>query len=529
MNPVAEALRHPDAYPHPVEQDIIVVETHISWIFLTGTYAYKLKKPVNLGFLDFSTLDRRRHCCLEELRLNRRLCPELYIDVLQVSSSNGNIHIGDDGVPMDYVVRMVQFDRNFELDRLLGKGELTLRHVEEAASIIAAFHASAPRADQSSGFGTPEVLLKPMLENLDLTEQVIRSEAESADIGKLRNWTIDEALRLDDVIHLRKAGGMIRECHGDMHTGNMVIREGKIMIFDCIEFNPELSVIDVISDTAFLFMDLQHSAQTRLAWRFLNAYLSESGDYHGLRLLGFYCAYRALVRAKVTSIRYAQESDEKRKAETLDEHHSYLQLALDYARPRSPMLLITHGLSGSGKSTLSSALADLGGFVHIRSDVERKRLFGIDSMERSADRGLDIYSAETTQQTYHALIEAASSALAGGYTVIVDATFLKKSRRTTFIVMAEAMRCECRILCFHAPPEELRKRIVARNEEGLDASEADLRVLEMQMGSNEPPDGDEKTLCVEIDTQGKVNIESIIGLLGSQAQQSRRHAETPKK
>ena len=515
MNPVAEALRHPEAYPHPVEQEIRVIETHISWIFLTGSYAYKLKKPVNLGFLDFSTLERRKRFCFEELRLNRRLCPDIYIDVLQVTALKEGLRIGAEGDAVDYVVRMAQFDRTFELDRLLRAGKLTCRELDEAASIIAAFHDSTPLSDPSSVFGTPEVLLRPMLENLDLTGQIARSAEEIADIGTIRTWTIAEAKRLSKLLLDRKAAGMVRECHGDMHTGNMVIWKGKIMLFDCIEFNPELSVIDVMSDTAFLFMDLQHSGRPGLAWHFLNACLSKSGDYNGLRVLRFYCTYRAMVRAKVTSIRLTQEGDEKRKKAVLEEHRSYLQLALDYTRPQAPMLLVTHGVSGSGKSVLSSGLADFGGFVHIRSDVERKRLFGLESLERSTSKGLDIYSPESTEKTYETMLDAATSALAGGYTAIVDATFLKKSHRAMFIRMAAEMNCRCRILSFQATPEVLRARVMARHEEGRDASEADLGVLAAQMISDEPPEGNEKTLCIEIDTQGEVNLAALIEALQS--------------
>ena len=509
----ADALRHPEAYPHPVQQEIAVVETHISWIFLTGQFAYKMKKPVNLGFLDFSTLEQRKHFCEEELRLNRRLCADLYLDVLPVTSSAEGIRIGGDGEAVDYVIRMAQFDRSFELDRLLRNGELTTREIDEAASVISAFHAETPRADPASLFGTPGLILKPMLENLDLTEEVARTIKERSSIEKIRHWTLAEHRRLSGVVRERKALGMVRECHGDLHTGNMVMRDGKIAIFDCIEFSHPLSIIDVMSDVAFLFMDLEHSGHPELAWHFLNAWLSKSGDYSGLQVLRLYCIYRAMVRAKVTSIRLAQESDEAEKAKTLAEHHSYLQLALGYTQPRSPMLLITHGVSGSGKSVISARLADLGGFSHIRSDVERKRLFGIDSLERSAEKGIDIYTPEATQKTYAAMLEAASTALSSGFAVIVDATFPDAHKRAPFIRLANALNCPCHILRFHASREALRERVQARHEAGSDASEADLRVLEAQLHAITPPDGDEKALCIQIDTEGEVNIEALLAAL----------------
>jgi aminoglycoside phosphotransferase family enzyme/predicted kinase len=514
MNQVAEALRHPQAYPHPTEPEIEVIETHISWIFLTGKYAYKLKKAVNLGFLDFSTLERRRHYCFEELRLNRRLCPELYLDVLPVTAEDAGFRIDGDGIATDYVIRMIQFDRKFELDRLLGKNELSATQITEAATLIADFHSSAPRADPASMFGTPELILKPMLENLDLTEAVARSIEERSEIETMRHWTINEHRHLSGVIRERKALGMVRECHGDLHTGNMLIRNGRVMIFDCIEFSHTLSIIDIISDIAFLFMDLEHSGHKELAWHFLNAWLSKSGDYAGLRVLRFYCAYRAMVRAKVTSIRLAQESGETGKKETLAEHISYLKLALDYTRPQTPVLLITHGVSGSGKSRHSSELADRGGFIHIRSDIERKRLFGIDGLERSASLGIDIYTPEATQKTYDTMLEVASSALSSGFSVIVDATFTGRKRRLPFIRLANSMNCRCHILCFHASHEVLRQRVEARHKEGGDPSEADLKVLASQLHDNMPPDGDEKALCIDIDTEGEVSIEALLKAVG---------------
>ncbi|HHE32435.1 MAG TPA: hypothetical protein ENL07_07370 [Chlorobaculum parvum] len=510
MNKVAQALLNSQAYSHPTVSEIELVETHISWVFLTGDYAYKLKKPVNLGFLDFSTLERRKHFCYEELRLNRRLCPDLYLDVLPVTEESGRIRIGGNGEALDYVVRMVQFNRSLELDRLLRRGELTGQQIDNAAEVIAAFHTSIPQADPASPFGKPEEAIKPMIANFDLTEKVAPSENERRDIERLRHWTLGEHRRLTELLRERKADGMIRECHGDMHTGNMLIRNGKVMIFDCIEFSPRLSKIDIINDLAFLFMDLQHAGHAELAWRLLNGWLSKTGDYDGLRVLNFYCAYRAMVRAKVTSIRLAQESDKAEIAATLNEHQSYLHLALGYTERPKPLLVLTHGVSGSGKSTISAKLAEAGGFIHIRSDVERKRLFGIGSLEKSTEQGLNIYTPEATEETYSAMLEAAKAALAGGYPVIADATFPTRDFRKPFIELAKSMGGQCRILHFHASPDELRRRVRERNASGGDPSEADLSVLEAQMQKIEPFEDNEKALCIDIDTEGNISVETIL-------------------
>jgi len=510
MNKVAQALLDPQAYPHPTAPEIELVETHISWVFLTGDYAYKLKKPVDLGFLNFSTLERRCHFCYEELRLNRRLCPDLYLDVLPVTEESGRIRIGGNGEPIDYVVRMVQFDRSQELDRLLRRGELTAQQIDDAAEVIAAFHASTPQAAPTSPFGRPEEAIKPMIANFDLTEKVAPSENERREIERLRKWTLGEHRRLTELLRERKADGMIRECHGDMHTGNMLIRNGKVMIFDCIEFSPRLSKIDIINDLAFLFMDLQHAGHAELAWRLLNGWLSKTGDYNGLRVLNFYCAYRAMVRAKVTSIRLAQESDEAEIAATLAEHRSYLRLALGCTERPEPLLVLTHGVSGSGKSTWAAKLAEAEGFIHIRSDVERKRLFGIGSLEKSAEQGLNIYTPEATEETYSAMLEAAKAALAGGYPVIADATFPTRDFRKPFIELAESMGFRCRILSFQASPDELRRRVRKRHDAGHDPSEADLAVLEAQLQKIKPFDNNEKALCIDIDTEDNISVETIL-------------------
>ncbi len=398
-------------------------------------------------------------------------------------------------------------------DRLHGSGRRPCRDHDLGAAVGAAEPETFLLHGERGAEGTPEVILRPMLENLDLTEEVARTIEERSDIEKLRHWTLAEHRRLSGVVRERKALGMVRECHGDLHTGNMVIRDGEIVIFDCIEFSHALSIIDVMSDVAFLFMDLEHSGHPELAWHFLNGWLSKSGDFGGLQVLQLYCVYRAMVRAKVTSIRLAQETDEEEKSKTLVEHHSYIQLALGYTRKRTPMLLLTHGVSGSGKSALSSKLADLGGFIHIRSDVERKRLFGIDSLDRSDEKGLEIYTSEATQKTYDTMLDVASTALSAGFSVIVDATFPDARKRAPFIRLANSLECRCRILCFHASRETLRERVRTRHEAGSDASEADLRVLEAQLHAIAPPDGDEKTLCIQIDTEGEVNIDALLTAL----------------
>ncbi|ACD89882.1 MAG: AAA family ATPase [Chlorobium limicola] len=513
MHTIVEALSRPEAYPHET-CDIQVAETHISWVFLTGTYAYKIKKPVNLGFLDFSTLEKRTRYCHEELRLNRRLAPELYLDVVPVTLSEETIRIGGSGTAIEYAVKMVQFDRTHELDRLLAGNRLTAKHIDSIIETVAAFHFGIPAASPDSEYGRPEKLILPLLENFRHTAELVNNNVEQRLLEKLETWVEKEHLRLTPRFLDRKRAGFIRHCHGDMHTGNMVWQNEQVVIFDCIEFSPALSMIDVISDIAFLFMDLEHGGHRELAWRFLNGYLSATGDYESLSLLCFYSLYRATVRAKVTAIRFEQEPDEKRRHAIREEHLSYVRHAFLYTLPKTAHLVITCGVSGSGKSTHAEALASELQAVHIRSDIERKRLAGIGAITNSRNSsGMDIYTTLFTEKTYRRLEDIAAAALEEGFPVLVDATFLEKDERMRFKKLAGQSECPFTILHFHADEALLRERVTKRFQEGSDASEADEAVLLMQLAAAEPLSEEERRDTIDIDTGRKVGYSEIINEL----------------
>ncbi len=510
---LTEALSHPEAYPH-TSGKIEVVETHISWIFLTDSFAYKVKKPLNLGFLDFSTLEKRHHCCNEELRLNRRLCREIYLSVVPIVRSANRILMDAEGEVIDYAVKMVRFDRAMELDRMLAKKLLNEEHIDTLSGMIANFHASLPAASSESGFGHPENLIKPILHNFSCMEPIATSRNEIERLEFLRNWSIREHQRLYPLFLERKSGGFIRQCHGDMHTGNMVWWKGRIIIFDCIEFNENLSMIDVISDLAFLFMDLAHGGESGLAWRLLNNYLTQSGDYSALPLLRFYVVYRAMVRAKVTAIRYSQTSSKNEAKKILEEHRSYIQLALDFTRNKKPLLILTFGVSGSGKTFFSRDIAQRIQAVHLRSDIERKRLAGLKPLERSEEKGA-LYSREISRQTYQRLLDLASLCLAGGMTVIVDATFLKRCNRKLFIDLAAARQAPYRILRFFASEELLMERVQRRSQAGNDASDADTAVLASQLEQVEQLSADEESMAMAVNTGQTIDGAAIASLLQS--------------
>ncbi len=508
MTTLEKALRAPSAYPHPVEK-IILVETHISLVFLTGPFAYKIKKAVNLGFLDFSTLGKREHFCREELRRNKRLCGNMYLDVVPVVERSGAITIGGNGRVIDYAVKMVQFDRNLEVDTLLSQGKISAEHIDEMSRKVAEFHDSAPVAEPDTPFGHPETLIKPVRDNFTEAERLNRDMEEKTLLEKLKTWTEDEYIRLIPQFLSRKSSGAIRECHGDMHTGNMVLWKNSVMIFDCIEFNPTLSTIDVISEISFLVMDLEHSHHPELAWRFLNGYLSLRGDYNGLALLRFYKTYRAMVRAKVTAIRHLQEKDRDEKEKTLAEHRSYIASALACTTPPAFGLVLTCGVSGSGKTTVARQLLLQIPAIHIRSDIERKRLFGLRHLERSDPLlSREMYSRESSELTYTRLYEITEVCLENSYPVIVDATFLQKEHRKRFIGLAEKRGVPVAILSCHAPETIIEERVKKRQEHGKDASEADTRVLREQIRRFMPLSKSEQEIAVSVDTSKPSSIEA---------------------
>ena len=508
-----EALMRPDAYPHPVDA-VEHIETHISHVFLAGAFAYKLKKPIDLGFLDFSTLERRRRCCEEELRLNRRLAPDLYIGVVGVTGTPSAPRMGGSGPVQEYAVQMHRFPQEALLDRQALSGEVIDRLAEE----VAAFHTRIPVADTESPFGTPEAVLAPMVENL----AQIRSRALLPDpcecLDRLEAWTRARWQVLIPMIERRRRNGYVRECHGDMHRGNIALVDGEIRIFDAIEFNPFLRWIDTASEIAFLIMDLDESGAAPLARRFLNCYLECCGDFELLAMLDLYKVYRALVRAKVMAIRLGQaDPDSVQESRDRSTYIRYLELAESYtARTRPPRLLIACGFSGSGKSCLGRQLREALPLIHLRSDIERKRLFGISeavSTRASLDAG--IYFPTATEWTYARLLRLAEAILGYGYDVLVDATFITGARRARFWDLARRRGVQAVILALDAPLEVLQERIIFRLGAGDDASDANLQVLSRQHAACEPLASEERARAVFIDTSRTPPLAEVLARIES--------------
>ena len=496
------ALREPARYPHAVEQ-VELLQTHISCVLLAGDYAYKIKKPVNLGFLDFSSLDARRHFCEEELRLNRRTAPALYLDVVAIGGSAHAPLLGGDGPAIEYALRMRRFAQDDLLDRMARRGALAPRHIDALARGIAAFHAQIERAGAGRGFGDPERILAPAQQNFEQLLPLARAKADIAQLARLRDWTAREHAALATVFAARKRAGWVRECHGDLHLGNIALLEGVPTPFDAIEFNPDLRWCDVMSEIAFLVMDLLDHGLPRLAFRFLNAYLECTGDYAGLAVLRFYLVYRALVRAKVSCLRAHQAGiAAAEKSDVEREYRRHLHLAERLAAPRCAALATMHGYSGSGKTTVAQGLLEALGAVRLRSDVERKRLHGLSAQTRSdSGLGAGLYALAAGERTYARLAELARAVLAARYPVIVDAAFLKRAERDRFAELAHGAGAHYVIIACTAPIATLRARVAARERAADDASDAGVAVLEHQIATAQPLAPDEAACVFALDAE----------------------------
>ena len=504
-----ESLQNKSLYDHPVEE-FQVLETHISWVLLTGRYAYKLKKHVNLGFVNFSTLALREKYCQEELRLNRRLAPELYLDVVPITGTEAAPQLNGEGEIFDYAVRMVQFPQEKLLSQAIAQDHLRAKHIDLLAQEVAEFHTSITIAGANTEAGTPKMVMAPVEENFrQLRKQFASDKAimESVDLIQRENqkWHQEH----QKLLAQRKSQGFIRECHGDMHLGNMILSKKGVTIFDCLEFNAELRWIDVMSEVAFLVMDLEDRGRPDYAMRFLNRYLEITGDYAGIPLLWFYMSYRAMVRAKVAALRInQQQSLHEETTQIYEEFHSYLELAKNYVLGTKPLLILTHGVSGSGKSYGSALLLEGMKAIRIRSDVERKRIQRENQLEK-----VELYSLAVTEKTYQQLSQIAQMILKAGWNVIVDATTLKAWQRSLFRELAEYLQTSFVLLNFSADRKILEARIIDRQVFNDDPSDATIEVLAQQLEEVEPLSEAENKTAVSIPANQEWSTEVLVQLV----------------
>ncbi|MFQ5548785.1 MAG: AAA family ATPase [Woeseia sp.] len=500
-----DSLRSPDSYRHTVES-IELIETHVSWVVLTGAFAYKIKKPIKLGFLDFRELEDRRFYCEEELRLNRRWAPEIYLDVVPISMHACGPLVGGDGPPVEYAVRMRQFDQERRLDIQLEMDELSLHDMDELANNIALRHGSADIVGPAGRMETLSLIEGAMWDNLDALEGQLPARKMQA----LRNWTAESLDTLDPVLRQRFDDGCVRECHGDLHLTNLVRLPSGITAFDCLEFSTDLRNTDVMADVAFLVMDLVSRRRPDLAYRFLNRYLEVTGDYGGMKVFALYFVYRCLVRAKVALIRSRERQRDSDATVDLSRVLEYCNMALRETRHRTPLLVVMHGLSGSGKTRLSSRLLSALPAVRIRSDIERKRLVGLgESADSGSGVAQGIYSEAVNRDVYRRLHRLAATTLRAGHDVILDASYLKSLDREHARRIAAASGAGVVFLHTTAPVSVLRDRILIRASGGRQPSEADIEVLEYQLDNVEELSPAEQGAAVEFDTREVVNAEDV--------------------
>jgi len=457
-------------------------ETHISSVIVANGHAWKIKKPLDLGFLDFSTLEKRHHFCGEEIRLNSRFAADVYQKVVAITGSADAPQLDGDGEVIEYAVQM----REFPSDSLLANAPQLLNEarMDDLARQIVEFQRMINKAEPDSRLGSPQTVLAAMQGNFELLRKLVDHPQDLQRLDVLESWTLERYRQLDAMLRQRQQLGFVGEGHGDLHLGNIVLEDDRLIIFDGIEFNPEICWIDHVSEIAFLMMDLDRVGRTDLSQYFLNRWLIYSGDFEGLELLRFYQTYRAMVRAKVAAIRLGQQLNDVEKEQVTTAYREYLALAERYIKADKSMLIITSGPSGSGKSVAARRLVASMPAVQISSDIERKRLAGLPPLARSdSNHNEGIYTPQMSARTYRRLAELCEIVINAGFTAVADATFLKQPYRQPFMELAQKLGVDYRILDLQVPVEELQRRVQERLQRGDDPAEADVDVLNKQLAS----------------------------------------------
>lgn len=494
---ILESLQDPSAYPVPT-RTVELIQTHVSWLFLTDTHVFKIKKPVNFGFLDFSTLELRHFYCDEELRLNRRLCPDIYEQVIALRKTEDGAAFSGDGRVIEYAVMMKRLPADRMLDRLVDGGRITAEEIRIVVREIGKFHSTAPSSPRISGFGTLEQILFNWRENFAQTMQF-----EFSTLPRSLRETIGSYVKAFTDAHRslfsdRIKNGFIRECDGDIHLGNICLPETAVYIFDCIEFNERFRCSDTAADIAFLLMDLDYHRRPDLADAALAGYIETTGDTGCAKLVTFYKVYRAFVRGKVDSLQLLDAGITPESRGVAEKRAiRYFRLAQGYCiRTRiPPTLFITCGTMGCGKSSLADQLAFELGLKSFSSDIERKRLAGLPPETAVRDSfGEGLYSSKMTQATYCQLEHLAAAELASGRSVIIDAGFGTAAERAVIAEVAASQRAEFAILFVQCDTIEQRRRLLERASRGTSISDGRVELLDRQISFFEPPDDSEGTV-----------------------------------
>ena len=481
---LVERLREPAAYPHPTD-GIRLIETHCSWVFLTGPFVYKLKKPLDLGFLDYTSLEQRRRCCEEEGRVSGRFAPELYLGAVPITGSPDAPRVAGAGSAIEWAVKLVQFDEADRLDARFEAGRLTGDDCRRLGESIAAVEEGLAVAGPTDPWGTAASVREAAMINLRQLRE--RRPDAAGRVGEIEAWLFG---RLDDLageIERRRVAGRVRECHGDLHLANLVLHAGRMTAFDAIEFSPMLRWIDVANDVAFLVMDLESRGRPDLAAHVRSSWMEAADDHAAARVFPVYEVYRAVVRAAVAALRAGDAAADR--AET----DRYLALAARLMRPRQPTLFATVGVSGSGKTTLAANLVGAAEAVRLRSDVERKRLAGMRPTDRPADAAAEssLYGVALTRRVYERLAALAGGLMAAGWSVVIDAACLLRWQRELIAAVARKAGVPLVWLELDVPEAVMVDRVAARLTAGGDASDASAEIVRRQLATRDPLADDE--------------------------------------
>jgi len=497
-------LLKPECFPHDVSE-LRVIETHIAWLITTGEYVYKIKKPVNFGFLDFSTLEQRRYYCEEELRLNQRMSSDLYLEVVAISGSETAPRLADAEHPIEYAVKLKQFESGHLLSELLERDQFNPAWLEQLAGKIADFHQRAPIVSPDSIWGEATSIGQLAEDNYQQINPSLLTQSDRTEIKRLAQHSRERFAKLEHLFRSRKLEGFVRECHGDLHLGNITLSDNRLVVFDCIEFNLEFRWIDRMADLAFLLMDLEARGHQRWANRCLNRYIEKSGDYAGFLLLPHYKSFRSMVRAKVAMLG---------EQPNLEEFRRYLELTARYAEPAKPLLILMHGFSGVGKSRVAAQLAEEINAIEVRSAVERRRIYH--ELSRRGEE-IELYGADMDMRTFHRMSEITEVLMQAGQTVILDATFLKQRLRRHFESLAERYSYPIRIIDCVAPEQVIRERLTERLERDQESTDADFSTFEKQLSLCDPLSEEEQTISLRADTTNPGAIETLVTELQSQS------------
>lgn len=496
--PLIASLQDPSIYSHAVDS-FEVIETHISWVILTGKFAYKIKKDVQYDFVDFSSLEKRQTYCERELELNRRLSPDLYLEVVQITGRETAPELNGGSSPIEYAVKMREFPQDNLLSKKAESNALAAGTIDELAVLVGEFHDSINADPPEDHFASPDLIRNNLTENFDAIDRDLLDTDTASTLDEIQYWSEERFRQLSSRFPVRRRNGSVKNCHGDMHLRNIVRYNDRLNIFDCIEFNDSFRWIDVMDEIAFLTMDLVERGHPEHAHRFVDRYLTHSNDYEGLPLLNFYRVYRAMVRCKVSHLKAEPAS----VTQLPDDFFRYLETAGAFTRTANPVLMLTHGVSGTGKTTVGQSILEAIGAIRLRSDVERKRLAGVPFTRDAGESYQEgLYSEDMTRRTYETLETKAETVLQAGFPVIVDASFLRATDRDQFRSLGERLEVPFRILNVTCGEEELRKRLQRRQEDETAVSDAGVDVLENQLELKDPLTSQERTRAITIRTDG---------------------------